>query len=93
LKRIEGVQRVAFCFSGSDIPHAHAHLVPLHASTDITSRRYIVEDRITFRPTPRAPDEELAAVAARRTRRRWRSSIRGRRPGRPRCWMPPRSIP
>jgi histidine triad (HIT) family protein len=65
LKRIQGVSRVAFCFTGSDIAHAHAHVVPLHAPTDITSRRYIAEERVTFRPTPRAPEDDLAAVAAR----------------------------
>jgi histidine triad (HIT) family protein len=65
LKRIRGVRRVAFCFTGNDIAHAHAHVVPLHASTDITSRRYIAEEHVTFRPTPRAPEDDLAAVAAR----------------------------
>ena len=65
LKQLFGVRRVAFCFSGNDIAHAHAHLLPLHNGTDITSRRYIAEETLTFRPTPRAPDEELAQIAAR----------------------------
>jgi len=65
LKRTEGVRRVSFCFTGGDVAHAHAHVVPLHALTDITSRRYIAEEQLTFRPTPRASDAELAAQAER----------------------------
>jgi histidine triad (HIT) family protein len=65
LKRTERVRRVSFCFTGSDIAHAHAHIVPLHAPTDITSRRYIAEETLTFRPTPRVADAELAAQAQR----------------------------
>jgi histidine triad (HIT) family protein len=42
MKAVYGVERVAFLFTGSDIPHAHAHVVPMHAKTDITSARYVV---------------------------------------------------
>ncbi|CAD5107793.1 HIT family protein [Zestomonas carbonaria] len=63
LRRRFDVRRVAFLFTGGDIPHAHAHVVPMVAHTDITSRRYIVEDNLTFRDTPRVPDAELAATA------------------------------
>lgn len=65
LKRTERVRRVSFCFTGGDIAHAHAHVVPLLAPTDLTSRRYIAEENLTFRPTPRIPDAELAAQAER----------------------------
>ncbi len=65
LKQTQGVGRVAFCFTGLDIAHAHAHVIPLHAPTDITSRRYIAEENLTFRAAPRAPEEELAALAER----------------------------
>jgi histidine triad (HIT) family protein len=58
------VERVAFLFTGGDIPHAHAHVLPIVEATDITSRRYIAEDRVTFRSTRRVPDDELAATAA-----------------------------
>jgi histidine triad (HIT) family protein len=64
-KRLYGVRRVAFCFTGSDVPHAHAHLLPMHAPTDITSRRYIVEEKITFRTPPRIPDVVLDETASR----------------------------
>ncbi len=39
-KRLFGVPRVGFVFSGHDVPHAHAHLIPLHDKTDLTSMRY-----------------------------------------------------
>lgn len=64
MKRLYGVPRVAFLFTGGDIAHAHAHVVPMHEKTDITSRRYIAEEHLTFRDTPRAPTETLAARAA-----------------------------
>ena len=40
LKTLYGVPRVAFLFSGGDHAHAHAHVIPMHEKTDITSRRY-----------------------------------------------------
>ena len=65
LKALYGVPRVAFLFSGGDHAHAHAHVVPMHEKTDITSRRYIAEETLTFRSVARVPSEELAAIAAR----------------------------
>lgn len=65
LKAAYEVDRVGFLFTGGDIPHAHAHLVPLAAKDDITSRRYIVEERVTYRDTPRVPDQELCETAGR----------------------------
>ena len=56
MKALYGVPRVAF--TGSDHAHAHAHVVPLHEKTDITSLRYITGE------VARAPSEELAAAAA-----------------------------
>lgn len=42
LKAVYRVERVAFLFTGGDVPHAHAHVVPMHEKTDITSARYLV---------------------------------------------------
>lgn len=64
LKRRQGVRRVAFMFTGGDVAHAHAHVVPMVAPTDITSRRYIAEETVTFRDLPRAPESELAEMGA-----------------------------
>lgn len=63
LKERNHVSRAAFLFTGGDIAHAHAHVLPLIAPTDITSRRYIAEERITFQPIARPSDEELGRVA------------------------------
>jgi histidine triad (HIT) family protein len=53
-------------FSGGDHAHAHAHahVIPMDKKTDITSRRYIAEETLTFRSVARAPSDELAAIAA-----------------------------
>lgn len=63
-KRLYGVKQVAFLFTGGDIPHAHAHLVPMIEKTDITSRQYIKEDALTFEPIPNAPTAELRRTAS-----------------------------
>lgn len=63
MKAVYGVPRVAVVFTGGDIAHAHMHVVPLQEATDITSRQYIAEERITFRPAPDAPYTELLAEA------------------------------
>ena len=65
LKTLSGVERVAFLFTGADVAHAHAHLVPMHEKTDITSRRYIVEEQLTFKATPTASNRALTEMADR----------------------------
>lgn len=62
-KALYGVPRVGFLFSGVDVPHVHGHVVPMHETTDVTSRRFIVEEKLTFRPPPRATPEELGVAA------------------------------
>ena len=42
IKAVYKVDRVAFLFTGGDVPHAHAHVIPMHEKTDITSARYII---------------------------------------------------
>ena len=56
-------ERVGLFFTGVDIPHAHAHVVPMVEPTDVTSRQYIAEQNLTFRPAPPAPAAELDASA------------------------------
>lgn len=65
LKAIYGVKRVAFMFTGNDLAHAHAHLIPMVRSDDVTSRRYIAEEIVTYRDPPRPPQEEQADTASR----------------------------
>jgi histidine triad (HIT) family protein len=64
MKALYGVPRAAFLFTGGDLPHVHAHVVPLHEKEDITSRQYIAERNLTFREVARVPDADLAAEAA-----------------------------
>ncbi len=42
MKELYKVERVAFFFTGTDVAHAHAHVVPIHEKMDITSARYMV---------------------------------------------------
>ena len=64
MKHVYAIPRVSFLITGGDVPHAHAHLVPMHQKTDITSRRYIAEEQLTFRDMPYAPASELRDTAA-----------------------------
>ena len=62
-KRVFDVERVAFQYSGGDVAHAHAHLIPLVAKHDVTSRRYIEQEAITFKPMPNPGNNELRTFA------------------------------
>jgi histidine triad (HIT) family protein len=68
-KLVFGVERVGFQFSGGDIAHAHAHVVPLHDKTDLTSRRYIQEQQLTFQAIAEPPKAELQRIATELARR------------------------
>ena len=59
-----GVERVGLFFTGVDIAHAHAHVVPMVEPTDVTSRQYIAEPTLTFRPAPPATAADLDGAAA-----------------------------
>ncbi len=63
-KQVFNVERAAFLYTGGDIPHAHAHVLPLHEKTDITSTRYIIQKDLTFSEAPDAEPIELLNVAA-----------------------------
>lgn len=63
MKRIYRLPQVGFLFAGSDIAHVHAHIVPMHEKTDLTSRQYIIEQELTFREAPRASNDALSATA------------------------------
>jgi len=56
-------ERVGLFFTGVDVAHAHAHVVPMVEPTDVTSRQYIAEQDLTFRAAPLAPAAELDASA------------------------------
>ena len=63
MKALYGVERVAFFATGSDLPHAHLHLVPMHHKTDLTSARYMAEPPV-FSGIPVAAVSDLEPVAA-----------------------------
>ena len=49
MKELYKVERVAFFFTGTDVAHAHAHVVPMHEKMDITSARYLVsQEKISW---------------------------------------------
>lgn len=64
LREVFSAQRVAFLFTGGDIPHAHAHVIPMMESTDITSTQYIAERPLTFQSAPHASAIDLESAAS-----------------------------
>lgn len=64
MKALYGVERVGFLFTGTDVAHVHAHVVPMHTKTDITSPVYIEQRDLTFRLAPRADDADLRQTVA-----------------------------
>ena len=62
MRRRFEVERVGLFFTGIHIAHAHAHVVPMHEDTDITSARNIVERPLTFRLPEAMPAEALREI-------------------------------
>ncbi|MFN3937631.1 MAG: HIT family protein [Gemmobacter sp.] len=73
MKAEYGVGRVALFFTGIHVPHAHAHLVPMHHPHDVTSAAYMAEGPDSYTQPPRLDESEMSDHAAR---------IRARLPGR-----------
>lgn len=63
MRRLFGVERVAMFFTGVDVAHAHAHVVPMHELTDVTSGRYMAGGPLALQLPPAAAPQELADVA------------------------------
>lgn len=59
MKAHYGVERVAFLFTGTDVSHVHAHVVPMHEKTDITSPVYIEQKNLTFSLAEQADSQQL----------------------------------
>ena len=64
LKSLYCVERVALLATGTDLAHAHLHLVPMHEKTDVTSARYMAEPPVFAHPDPQ-PRATLDPVATR----------------------------
>lgn len=63
MKRLYGVERVAMFFTGIHVPHAHAHVVPMHEVHDVTSQAYLADGLAGYSAPPKLPDEQMAAIA------------------------------
>ncbi|MDR5651481.1 HIT family protein [Ruixingdingia sedimenti] len=63
MKAVCGVDRVGMAFVGIHVPHAHAHLIPLHHRHDLTSAAYLRDGIDGFTAPPPPPAGELARMA------------------------------
>ena len=63
MKQIYPVERVALFFTGIHVPHAHAHVVPMHHVHDVTSRAYLNDGLDGFSAPPQLPAERMAQIA------------------------------
>jgi hypothetical protein len=66
MREVYGVERVAFLFTGGDVAHVHARVVPLPENTDITSARYLV---VSGPPRWRSAHLQVSQSELRRVRR------------------------
>ncbi|MBB4206228.1 HIT family protein [Roseinatronobacter bogoriensis] len=64
MKQVYQVERVAMFYTGIHVPHAHAHVVPMHHVHDVTSAAYLREGPDSFTTPPQIPAETMAEVAA-----------------------------
>lgn len=63
MKRLHGVERVAMFFTGIHVPHAHAHVVPMHHVHDVTSAAYLADGPQGYSVPPPLPADRMAAIA------------------------------
>lgn len=63
MKGLYGVERVAMFFTGIHVPHAHAHVVPMHHVHDVTSAVYLADGPEGYSVPPQLPAEEMARIA------------------------------
>lgn len=63
MKRLYGVERVAMFYTGIHVPHAHAHVVPMHHMHDVSSGAYLAGGIDTFATPPQLPAGEMAQIA------------------------------
>ncbi len=65
MKRLYGVERVSMFYTGIHVPHAHAHVVPMHHVHDVTSQAYLTEGADSFSAPPRLAPEKMQDIASR----------------------------
>ncbi|MGY6695292.1 MAG: HIT family protein [Roseinatronobacter sp.] len=64
MKPLFKVDRVAMFYTGIHVPHAHAHVVPMHHVHDVTSAAYLRDGLESFSIPPQQDPENLANMAA-----------------------------
>ncbi|MCV2893413.1 HIT family protein [Lentibacter sp. XHP0401] len=63
MKVLYKVERVAMFYTGIHVPHAHAHVVPMHHVHDVTSQAYLSEDPDRYATPPQLTAFEMERIA------------------------------
>lgn len=63
MKRLYSVDRVALFYTGIHVQHAHAHVVPMVHTHDVTSSAYLQDGPDGFSAPPRLPESALSKTA------------------------------
>ena len=63
MKRLYRVERVAMFYTGIHVPHAHAHVVPMHHVHDVSSAAYLAEGVESYAIPPQLPKDEMSRIA------------------------------
>ncbi|MDW3118988.1 MAG: HIT domain-containing protein [Roseovarius pacificus] len=63
MKALYGVERVSMFYTGIHVPHAHAHVVPMHHVHDVSSQMYLKDGSDGYSLPPQLADEKMAEIA------------------------------
>ncbi|MDE4305828.1 HIT family protein [Phaeobacter gallaeciensis] len=63
MKVFYDVERVAMLYTGIHVPHAHAHVVPMHHVHDVTSQAYLLDGIDDYVTPPQLPVAEMEEIA------------------------------
>lgn len=63
MKQLYQVERVSLFYTGIHVPHAHAHVVPMHHVHDVTSQAYFQDGPDGYSVPPQPATEQLAETA------------------------------
>ncbi|WP_209427213.1 HIT domain-containing protein [Pararhodobacter sp. SW119] len=63
MKRLYAVERVAMFYTGIHVPHAHAHVVPMHHVHDVSSKAYLADGVESYALPPKLADDEMSNIA------------------------------
>ena len=64
MKRRYAVERVALFYTGIHVPHAHAHVVPMHHVHDVSSAAYLADGVEGYAVPPQLPADEMQSIAS-----------------------------